>query len=230
MNKQYEQSPDKDVQTDEDQQSSPVLKAPDGERGAAIRHPFEPFLPSNAKLLMLGTFPPDPKRWCMPWYYPNFTNDMWRIFGHIFFGDKDHFVDIEHKTYRLEALKTFLAETGVAIFDTCTRIIRTKGTAADKDLQVVEATDLDALLTALPHCRAVVCAGQLATQLFTNHYAIDAKGMKMGEYRTFAFGNRTLRLYRMPSSSRAFPMRLEQKATYYDKMFSDMNLIEKQSQ
>ena len=39
-------------------------------------HPFEPFLPADARLLMLGTFPPAPKRWCMPWYYPNYTNDM----------------------------------------------------------------------------------------------------------------------------------------------------------
>ena len=39
-------------------------------------HPFEPWLPGNAKLLMLGTFPPSEKRWCMPWYYPNFQNDM----------------------------------------------------------------------------------------------------------------------------------------------------------
>ena len=44
-------------------------------------HPFEPFLPANARLLMLGTFPPAPKRWCMDWYYPNYTNDMWRIVG-----------------------------------------------------------------------------------------------------------------------------------------------------
>ena len=48
-------------------------------------HPFEPWLPKNAHLLMLGTFPPSPKRWCIPWYYPNFQNDMWRIFGIILF-------------------------------------------------------------------------------------------------------------------------------------------------
>lgn len=191
-----------------------------------LTHPFEPFLPQNAKLLMLGTFPPDPKRWCMPWYYPNYTNDMWRIFGYIFFGDKLHFVDEEAKTYRLEELKKFLAERGVALFDTCTKIIRTKGTAADKDLKVVEATDLDQLLNALPHCQAVVCAGQLATQLFTEHFSIDAKDMKMGEYRTFRFGQRELRLYRMPSSSRAYPMKLEKKATYYKRMFCDMGLSE----
>ena len=73
-------------------------------------HPFEPWLPAHARLLMLGTFPPAPKRWCMPWYYPNFQNDMWRIFGYIFFGDKNHFVEPGQKTWRLDELKEFLAE------------------------------------------------------------------------------------------------------------------------
>lgn len=95
-------------------------------------HPFEPWLPANARLLMLGTFPPAPHRWCMPWYYPNFQNDMWRIFGICFFGDKLHFVDEAHKTYRLEALKAFLKEKGVAIFDTALRIRRTKTTPPTK--------------------------------------------------------------------------------------------------
>ena len=42
-------------------------------------HPFEPFLPQGARILMLGTFPPSEKRWSMKFYYPNFINDMWRI-------------------------------------------------------------------------------------------------------------------------------------------------------
>ena len=117
-------------------------------------HPFVPFLPGNARLLMLGTFPPAPKRWSMAWYYPNFTNDMWRIFGLIFFGDKQHFVCQEKKTYRLDALKAFLTQRGVALFDTCLRIRRTTGTASDKDLEVVEQADLDGMLRALPCCRA----------------------------------------------------------------------------
>lgn len=56
------------------------------------QHPLEPFLPTNAKLLMLGSFPPQRKRWSMEFYYPNWNNDMWRIVGLIFFGDKEHFV------------------------------------------------------------------------------------------------------------------------------------------
>ena len=106
-------------------------------------HPFEPWLPENARLLMLGTFPPAAKRWCMPWYYPNFQNDMWRIFGIIYFQDKFHFVDVEKKTYRLYAIKEFLREKGVAIYDTAQQVIRTKNTASDKDLQIVQPADLD---------------------------------------------------------------------------------------
>jgi hypothetical protein len=30
---------------------------------------------------------------------------MWRIFGIIYFQDKLHFVDVEKKTYRLDAIK-----------------------------------------------------------------------------------------------------------------------------
>ena len=183
-------------------------------------HPFEPWLPENARLLMLGTFPPAPKRWCMEWYYPNFQNDMWRIFGHIFFGDKMHFVDQEHKTFKLDALKSFLKEEGVAIFDTALRIRRTKNTASDKDLEIVEQSDIDAILWQLPACKSVLAAGQLATDVFTKHF--DITPPKMGQHTELAFEGRTLRLYRMPSSSRAYPMSVEKKAEFYRKMFEEL--------
>lgn len=185
-------------------------------------HPFEPWLPADARLLMLGTFPPAPKRWCMEWYYPNFTNDMWRIFGIVFWGDKLHFVDTTHKTYRLEELKEFLREKRVAIFDTALRIRRTKGNASDKDLEIVEEADLDGMLRSLPDCKGILTAGQLATKVFTDHFGIDAKRMKMGSYVELTFEGRALRLYRMPSSSRAYPLAVEKKAEYYKNMFDEI--------
>ena len=187
-------------------------------------HPFRPFLPSNAKLLMLGTFPPACKRWCMDWYYPNFTNDMWRILGLCFFSDSLHFVEKDIKTFRLDAIQTFMRERGIAIFDTAVRVRRTKGTASDKDLEVVEVADLDALLGSLTQCKAVLTAGQLATSIFSGHYKIDASGLKMGEYVPFRFGERTLQLYRMPSSSRAYPLKLEKKAEFYKRMFNQIGI------
>lgn len=189
-------------------------------------HPFEPWLPSNAKLLLLGTFPPAPKRWCMEWYYPNYTNDMWRIFGYVFFEDKKYFVDEANKTYKLDLLRAFLKDKGIAIFDTALRIRRTTGTASDKDLGIVEPADLDHMLRVLPQCKAVLAAGQLATKVFTDHYQIDARKMQMGDYKEFTFEGRTIRLYREPSSSRAYPMKVEKKAEYYKQMLSEVGLLD----
>ena len=180
-------------------------------------HPFEPFLPADARLLMLGTFPPAEKRWAMKFYYPNFTNDMWRIFGLCYFGDKLHFVHQQEKTYDLGAIVPFLREQGIAMYDTARRVIRTTGTASDKDLQIVEETDLCQMLGGLPKCKAVVTAGQLATTVACRQLGIGEP--KVGDYDTFGLDGRNLRLYRMPSSSRAYPMAVERKAAFYQKVF-----------
>ena len=57
------------------------------------RHPLQPFLPANAQILMLGSFPPPKERWCMDFFYPNPQNDMWRVIGLVFFGDKTFLKD-----------------------------------------------------------------------------------------------------------------------------------------
>ena len=181
-------------------------------------HPFTPFLPPSARLLMLGTFPPSEKRWCMPFYYPNYQNDMWRIFGICFFDDKTHFLLEEEKRFDLDAIIPFLDDKGIALFDTARRVRRTKNTASDKDLEIVEESDLDGMLRSLPQCRAVITAGQLATTVFCRHYAIAEP--RVGKYSEFCFDGRQVRLYRMPSSSRAYPMRPERKAGFYDEVFS----------
>ncbi len=187
------------------------------------RHPLKPFLPENTRLLMLGSFPPARKRWSMEFFYPNFTNDMWRIFGFCFFGDKQYFVDEEHKSFRQQDIEQLLRQRGIGLYDTATAIVRTQGTAADKDLEVVEATDLEALLDKIPHCQVVVTTGEKATSVFCEHFALEAP--KVGTYVAFSYGLRTLRLYRMPSSSRAYPMRVERKAEYYKPMFEAINIL-----
>ncbi len=147
---------------------------------------------------------------------------MWRIYGLCFFDDKDYFVDAERKAFRKEQLVEFLTEKGVALYDTASAVIRTKGTAADKDLEVVTPTDLDALLRQMPECQAVVVTGQKAADVFTSHFQIVQP--RVGTFTEFFFEGRPLRLYRMPSSSRAYPMKLERKAESYLQMFRDLGM------
>ena len=182
------------------------------------RHPFEPFLPQGCRLLMLGSFPPAPKRWAMKFYYPNFTNDMWRIFGLCFFADKMHFVDEANRTFRLDDIVSFLVSKGIGMYDTACAVRRLKNTASDKDLEVVEPTDLMAMVRNLPRLTDIVTTGQKATDVLCSCFLIGRQP-GVGTSVEFAFEGRTLRLWRMPSSSRAYPMKTERKAEYYDVMF-----------
>lgn len=159
----------------------------------------------------------------MEFYYPNFLNDMWRIMGHIFFADRHYFVEQEEKAFRLSELKDFLCAHHIALYDTCTKIVRTKNTASDKDLQVVELTDFEAMLRQLPHCRGIFTAGQLATNLFCSHFGIEEP--RVGGKTPFVFDGRKLHLYRMPSTSRAYPLALEKKAEYYRQAFAELSII-----
>ncbi len=183
------------------------------------RHPFKPFLPEGCRLLMLGSFPPAEKRWSMHFYYPNFTNDMWRIFGLCFFADKLHFVDVEHKTFRLDEIIEFLTAKGIGMYDTATAVRRLKNTAADKDLEVVEPTDLKAMVRSLPRLEAIVTTGQKATDVLRECFDINDEP-RVGEYVEFEFEGRMLRLWRMPSSSRAYPLKVEKKTEYYGRLLA----------
>lgn len=199
---------------------TPGQRSAGGATPPVERHPFEPFLPEGCRILMLGSFPPAERRWAMRFYYPNFTNDMWRIFGHCFFGDKEHFVDAGRKTFRQDELTRFLAKSGVGLYDTARAVRRLRNTASDKDLEVVEPTDIAALLRRIPQCRAVVVTGQKAADVLCPHFGIDRQPA-VGKHVCITFENRAMRLYRMPSSSRAYPMKVEDKAEFYRPMFEE---------
>ena len=79
------------------------------------------------------------------------------------FGDKDHFLNDTRKAFCREQIIDFLNEKGIALFDTASSIRRLQDNASDKFLEVVQPTDIAALLRQLPECRAIVTTGQKAT-------------------------------------------------------------------
>lgn len=186
-------------------------------------HPLDPFFPAGAKLLMLGSFPPQKTRWSMDFYYPNLQNDMWRIMGVVFKGNKDYFLTGDQKAFCKECICAFLTEKGIALSDTAVEIVRQKGNASDKFLEVVKSLDIKKTLQLLPDCRAIVTTGQKATDTLLELLPVEAP--KVGSYTGFEYLNRRMRLYRMPSSSRAYPKPLEEKAAVYKQMFRELGLL-----
>ena len=190
-------------------------------------HPLRPFLPEHASVLFLGSFPPQRKRWSMDFFYPNFINDHWRIEGQVFFGDRNHFVDQEAKCFKYDEIVAFCLERGLAFFDTSTAIRRLKDNASDKFLEVVESTDIHALLRQMPHCRTIVTTGEKATETIcaTMHItAIPKVNTSVAIPDTYNHDGQQILLYRLPSSSRAYPMAFDKKVAAYRQMFEEVGM------
>lgn len=184
-------------------------------------HPFEPFVPAGAKVLMLGSFPPPSQRWSMNFYYPNKTNDMWRIMGLIFFGDKNRF--IRPGGYDLPSIIDFLNEKGIAMYDAAVKVIRQKGNASDKFLEIVEPIGLEEMLARMPQCRTIVTAGEKSASIIAD--LTHTKTPATGEAVEFLLNGTVYMHCRMVSSSRAYPMPVEQKAEKYAALFSKIGLL-----
>ena len=181
------------------------------------RHPLKPFLPTGAKILMLGSFPPPMKRWKMPFYYPNFQNDMWKIIGLIFFDNKEYFIVPSEKRFNKELIVDFCLEKGLAFYDTATEVRRLNDNASDKYLEIVTPTDVKELLLKIPQCDVIVTTGQKATEVIIEQFNCIAPSI--GNMIEFQIDNRIVHFWRMPSTSRAYPIAIEKKSEFYRKMF-----------
>ena len=189
-------------------------------------HPLQPFLPQNAKLLMLGSFPPPKTRWKMDFYYPNYQNDMWRIFGLIFFHNKNYFLDLPNKNFKEQLIRDFLTEKGIAIFDTAYQVIRLKGNASDKFLHIETPTNLKVLLDQMPDCQNMMTTGDKATDTLMLSMPEGTEKPQIGHSSQAKFAGRNVTLFRMPSSSRAYPLALDLKAEAYKALFEEIGLVE----
>ncbi|MBQ9558835.1 MAG: uracil-DNA glycosylase family protein [Bacteroidaceae bacterium] len=180
-------------------------------------HPLQPFLPAEGRVLFLGSFPPPRARWSMDFFYPNFINDFWRIMGLLHFSDAQHFVVPGEKRFDRERIVAFCHERGLAFYDTARRVCRLKDNASDDHLEIVAPSDIASLLRPMPSCHDIVTTGGKASEALQAQLGFPLP--PIGEYAEGEAFGRSLRWWRMPSSSRAYPLKLEKKADFYARLF-----------
>ena len=187
------------------------------------RHPLEPFLPENGKILFLGSFPPPKARWSMEFFYPNWINDFWRIQGLIKYDDAKYFEKSGEKCFDRSKIIDFCNKEGLAFYDTAAKVCRWKGNASDEFLEILEPADITGMLSQIPQCRIIVTTGgksaeellSILQKLRTNITTTPA----IGSYVDIQIECRNIRWWRMPSTSRAYPMSLQKKAEFYAKLW-----------
>ena len=184
------------------------------------RHPWPPFIPEGAKVLIMGTFPPQPKRWCMGFYYPNRTNDFWKICGLLFLGDPRALYLPNGRDFDERRIRQLVTDRHIALTDTAREIRRLRGNASDKFLEIVTPVPLHDLLARMPDCRDIVTTGEKAAGVIAEITGTPVP--RMGE---MVEGPDGLRIWRMPSTSRAYPLPLEKKAEYYALLFRAVGIL-----
>lgn len=188
-------------------------------------HPFPAILPPHATVMMMGSFPPKNEKRCMQFHYPNFQNDMWRIYGEIFFNQAEYFQIKNEKRFDSERIRDFLYEKGIALCPTVKRAIREQDNASDKFLTIVESVNLAEVLPQVPHCRWLFTTGGKATEILLTLLPEKIQLPKTNEYIRYPYPNADLQLYRLPSTSRAYPLSFANKVAAYRAFFVKAGLV-----
>ena len=187
-------------------------------------HPFEPFLPENGNVLFLGSFPPPRIRWSMEFYYPNWQNDFWRIIGLIYFQDIHYFEIRNEKRFDKPKVLSFCENKGFAFYDSASKVCRLKDNASDNSLQIVEPSDIVPLLERMPRCGVIVTTGGKSSEELASILSSE-KVPSIGSGITVRIIGRSVKWFRAPSSSRAYPMSVQRKAATYREVFEACGLI-----
>ena len=109
------------------------------------------------------------------------------------------------------------------MYDTAEKVIRERNNASDKYLCIIEPTDIAAMLSVRPTITTVVATGEKAATVAAAQLGITTPAT--GCSTQAAINNCEINLYRMPSTSRAYPLALAKKAEAYRAMFHSTGLL-----
>lgn len=156
----------------------------------------------------------------MDFYYPNRTNDFWYMMGYIFRGDKFALYNRGANRFYLDAIKALLNEKGIALSDTGKEVRRLRGNASDKFLEILRPVALNEILRNIPYCHTLATTGEKAAGIVAN-----ITGTFVPRMGTCVKSPDGLTIWRMPSTSRAYPMPMVKKADVYRAMFEAAGVI-----
>jgi hypoxanthine-DNA glycosylase len=162
-------------------------------------HPFEPFIPPNARYLILGSFvgkeaATDP---AYDWYYGTRRNQFWPILELVY--------GVELRTRR--AKEILLGRLGTGIADIILRCERKAGSNLDANLEVIEYN---------PGITEIFEQHGIETVFFTSRY-VEKRFKK--EWEEIISHHPDVKSVALPSPSPRYArMRMEQKAARYQEL------------
>jgi G:T/U-mismatch repair DNA glycosylase len=107
-----------------------------------LNHPFESFVPSKAKTLVIGTFPTRSVNFQFPFYYSGKNNRFWPVMEGVF----ELKFQFHSGKPAVDERKDFLASKGIGITDMISKCYRLAEKSQDIHLYPIAMNDIFALL------------------------------------------------------------------------------------
>lgn len=123
-------------------------------------HPFETFVPENAKFLIIGTFPTHNNNHRFNFFYSGKDNSFWSIIEQVFKHSFQH--DTGNKA--VEERKAFLKSKGIGITDMHEKCYRKNGYSTDENLFPIILKDFFAILDEQTYIKRIVLTSR--TEVF----------------------------------------------------------------
>lgn len=146
-------------------------------------HPYDPFIPSHADKLIIGTIPP--ARFCqsqatlksrdVPFYYGSSDNQFWPLIGQVF---QQSFL-YDNSAQAVEQRKSFLAKKGVGITDIIQSCDREEEGASDDQLKNIACKEIKSLLRANTSIKTLIYTSEYVKRLMYKMYRIQHKSSGM---------------------------------------------------
>ena len=125
-----------------------------------LKHPFEPIIDTNSKILILGTFP-SIKSFENEFYYGHPKNQFWKILS-LIFNEKEP-ISIEEK-------KEFLKRHKIALWDSICECERSKGNSRDDNLKNIKPCPIDKLLKKYPNIKKIAITSKLGEKVIKKYF------------------------------------------------------------
>jgi len=170
-------------------------------------HPYQPFIPKDAKKLIIGTIPPS--RFCkepqqlleedVNFYYGSRDNYFWQIIGEIF--NKEFLYNNSQNA--VDQRKEFLTQISAGITDTINECIHLDNSASDNKLKIIRYNlDLVRLLEENPQITTLIYTSDFVKKLtypiFKAYHTID-KSNKRNQSIKLGIRNYDVNILHSPS-------------------------------
>ena len=115
-------------------------------------HPWNWYIPAGSETVVIGTFPPTRRNWSFDFFYPNKSNNFWKVIARIAGRPLNYISGPE----AVDERKELLNHLKLGVSDMGQTIRRTTDSSLDQNLEIIAYMDIFRLLQENPSIRKLI--------------------------------------------------------------------------